>query len=146
SGRAVRRHAARAPPVGCSLRALREGGEEDGDPVWAVPGHGRSPGTLCRPLRPQFLRRPALMDRTMSVDDQPELRLVGSDEESGQSGEAGSGAGDLVADVIGETGLLGPDKVDVVKRRAGGASFSDALVDEGFASALGVARSLADQY
>ena len=31
-------------------------------------------------------------------------------------------------------------------RAAGGGTFADALVDEGFASSLGVARSLAEQY
>jgi type IV pilus assembly protein PilB len=80
----------------------------------------------------------------VSVDDHPELRLVDPDEPDG--GRA-HGASDLVADVIEESGLLPADKVELVRRRAaGGSSFSAALVDEGFASALGVARSLAEQY
>jgi type IV pilus assembly protein PilB len=84
------------------------------------------------------------MEKPLSVDDHPELRLVGSEE---PGGEQRTGPGDLVADVISESGLLPPDKIDVARRRAaGGASFSEALVDEGFASALGVARALAEQY
>jgi type IV pilus assembly protein PilB len=83
------------------------------------------------------------MKAAMNSDDHPELRLIGSDEPS-DSGEPGHG--DLVADVIGETGLLPSEKVDAVRRRAGGASFSQALMDEGLASALGVARTLAEQY
>jgi type IV pilus assembly protein PilB len=83
------------------------------------------------------------MKASMNSDDHPDLRLIGSDEQ-GDSGEPGHG--DLVADVIGETGLLPSEKVDAVRRRAGGASFSQALMDEGLASALGVARTLAEQY
>src|SRR5205814_6987627 len=54
--------------------------------------------------------------------------------------------GDLVADVIRESGLLPSEKVDAVRERASGASFSRALIDEGLASSLGVARTLAEQY
>ena len=53
---------------------------------------------------------------------------------------------DLVAEVIGEAGLLPADKLDQVRRQAVDTSFSQALVDEGFASSLGVARTLAEQY
>jgi len=85
------------------------------------------------------------------ADDQRDLRLV----EGGDGAETGAvdtddpyspGHGDLVADVLRETGLLPNDKLDEIKQRAAGASFSEALVDEGLASALGVARSLAEQY
>ena len=48
--------------------------------------------------------------------------------------------------MIGEPGLLAPDKLDQVRRQAAGGSFSQALLDEGFATALGVARTLAEQY
>jgi len=82
------------------------------------------------------------MKASMNSDDHPDLRLIGSDE----PGAGEPGHGDLVADVIGETGLLPSEKVDAVRRRAGGASFSQALMDEGLASALGVARTLAEQY
>jgi type IV pilus assembly protein PilB len=76
-------------------------------------------------------------------DDQRDLRLVDSADEA--EGDA-RGSGDLVADVIAEAGLLPPEKLDVTRQRAAGGSFSQALVDEGFASALGVARKLAEQY
>ena len=46
-----------------------------------------------------------------------------------------------VSEVIRDSGLLSPDKVDQVRTRAGVGAFSDALVEEGFASSLGVARS-----
>ncbi len=83
----------------------------------------------------------------MSTDDHRELRLIGSDEsEPDASDSADNGHGDLVADVIGETGLLPSEQVDLVRQRSDGVSFSQALVDEGLASALGVARTLAEQY
>jgi type IV pilus assembly protein PilB len=94
----------------------------------------------------------------VDADKQRELRLVAGDgtEEEREQGHEQDGApdsatdprdpGDLVAEVIRETGLLPPEKVDAVRQRAGGASFSRALIDEGLASALGVARSLAEQY
>jgi type IV pilus assembly protein PilB len=86
------------------------------------------------------------MKAAMGADDQPDLRLIGSDESNGAADRESSGHGDLVADVIGETGLLPSEKVDLVRRRAAGGPFSQALVDEGLASALGVARALAEQY
>jgi type IV pilus assembly protein PilB len=84
----------------------------------------------------------------MDTDNQPDLRLVGSDEETPEETERRSAGrtGDLVADVIRETGLLPSEKVETVRNRAAGESFSQALVDEGLASALGVARRLAEQY
>src|SRR3954454_4034822 len=54
--------------------------------------------------------------------------------------------GDLVAQVVGDSGLLPPDKLEAVRTRAQGGSFSRALLDEGFAHSLGVARNLAEQY
>jgi type IV pilus assembly protein PilB len=94
------------------------------------------------------------MNRAMNLDDPRDLRLVGSTDDSRveaaapveADAEYTPGHGDLVAEVIRETGLLPAEKVDLVRRRAAGASFSQALVDEGFASALGLARSLAEQY
>jgi type IV pilus assembly protein PilB len=53
---------------------------------------------------------------------------------------------DLVAQVVGDSGLLTPDKLEAVVARAQGGSFSRALLDEGFAHSLGVARNLAEQY
>ena len=87
------------------------------------------------------------MEPSVSIEDQPDLRLVGSDGE-GETPEPSEarGHGDLVADVIESTGLLPPDKVELVRHRAAGGSFAEALVGEGFANSLGVARSLAEQY
>ena len=53
---------------------------------------------------------------------------------------------ELVAQVVGDSGLLPPDKLEAVRARAQGGSFSRALLDEGFAHSLGVARNLAEQY
>jgi type IV pilus assembly protein PilB len=53
---------------------------------------------------------------------------------------------DLVAQVVGDSGLLTPDKLEAVVARAQGGSFSRALLDEGFAHSLGVARNLAEQF
>ena len=78
--------------------------------------------------------------------DSPELRLV--NEDAGEpSGTPLDGAeprdhAELVSEVIGEAGLLAPDKLDQVRRQAAGGSFSQALIDEGFASALGVGMEL----
>ena len=84
----------------------------------------------------------------MDSDNTPDLRLVGSDDQPSEDGQSrsGGGSGDLVADVIRETGLLPSEKVELVRHRAAGESFSRALVEEGLASALGVARRLAEQY
>jgi type IV pilus assembly protein PilB len=86
----------------------------------------------------------------MEYEGHPELRLV-----DGEESPAGSPASadddpraytDLVAELIGESGLLPPESVQQVRNRAVGGTFSDALIDEGFASAAGVARALAEQY
>jgi type IV pilus assembly protein PilB len=88
------------------------------------------------------------MEESPYMDKPPDLRLIGSEDEGADElgVTAHGGAGDLVSEVIRESGLLTPDKVDQVRRRADGGSFSEALVQEGFASSLGVARSLAEQY
>jgi type IV pilus assembly protein PilB len=85
----------------------------------------------------------------MDSDNHPELRLVGDgagERDPADAEDEGRDQGDLVAEVIGEAGLLRPDQVEQARSRAGGGTFSQALVDEGFASALGVARTLAEQY
>src|SRR3954454_11863343 len=87
------------------------------------------------------------MGPAMELDKQPDLRLVsqGAEEDKAERqvrGEGTRGHGDLIADVIRESGLLPPEKVDQAQRRAGGDSFSQALIDEGLAGALGVARPL----
>jgi type IV pilus assembly protein PilB len=91
------------------------------------------------------------MDAAMDLEKQPDLRLVsdGVDEDEAEKqvrGDGTLGHGDLVADVIRESGLLPAEKVDQAQRRAAGDSFSQALIDEGLAGALGVARTLAEKY
>ena len=53
---------------------------------------------------------------------------------------------ELVADLIGATGLVPADRLALVRGRAGARSFSEALVDEGLASSEGVARMLAARH
>jgi type IV pilus assembly protein PilB len=89
------------------------------------------------------------MEASNKVDKSPDLRLIDSGEPgSGDQQSPSSGAtGELVSEVILGSGLLPADKVDLARVRvAGGGTFADALVEEGFASSLGVARSLAEQY
>jgi type IV pilus assembly protein PilB len=86
------------------------------------------------------------------MDKQPDLRLIGDGDDTalpvGPEPHAAEGSpAELVANFIRETGLLDGEKVDLVTRRAEtGTTFSQALVDEGLASALGVARKLAEEY
>jgi type IV pilus assembly protein PilB len=86
----------------------------------------------------------------MEYEGHPELRLV-----DGEESPAGSPASDdddpraytdLVAELIGESGLLPAESVQQVRNRAVGGTFSEALIDEGFANAAAVARTLAEQY
>jgi type IV pilus assembly protein PilB len=81
-------------------------------------------------------------------NDSPELRLVEGEaaweEEPAQS--ESRKRSELIAELVGETGLLEPDQLENVRNRAAGGSFSQALRDEGLATALGVARTLAEQY
>ncbi|MBA3843777.1 MAG: type II/IV secretion system protein [Actinobacteria bacterium] len=91
------------------------------------------------------------MAQAMNMDDHPELRLVGDKEQSSHGddhagGPLKGGHSDLVADVIRDSGALPPEKVDLVREGAQDGSFSQALIDQGFASSLGVARRLAEQY
>jgi type IV pilus assembly protein PilB len=53
---------------------------------------------------------------------------------------------DFIAEIISDSGLLPTEKLEAVRLRARSTSFSRALVEEGFASSLGVARTLAEQY
>jgi type IV pilus assembly protein PilB len=91
-------------------------------------------------------------------EEQPRLRPVpppGDQDESEAAPENGhepadrSRSGDqsdLVAQLVGDSGLLSPEKLEAVRTRARGGSFSRALLDQGFAHSLGVARNLAEQY
>jgi type IV pilus assembly protein PilB len=78
--------------------------------------------------------------------DSPELRLVGSEPWEEPAEPESREPSDLVAELVGETGLLRPDQLENVRTRAAGGSFSQALRDEGLATAQGVARTLAEQY
>src|SRR5581483_11407463 len=145
----------RARPVGLPARPARAAGAQDGDPVRAVPGPRRRPRPLCRAPDPALVSEGALMEPS-KMDKQRDLRLIGGEaSEDGQdaafdadslSGD-GTNPGELVAEMIKEAGLLDADKVDQVRQRiAAGSTFSQGLVEEGYASALGVARKLAEEY
>src|SRR3954452_15353398 len=87
----------------------------------------------------------------MSFDNQPELRLVQplSSESGDTSPPAPPATGarsELIAELIGETGLLPEETLASVRARSLGGSFSHALLDEGVATSVGVARALASQY
>ena len=53
---------------------------------------------------------------------------------------------ELVADLIAETGLVPPDKLALVRGRAGQGSLAEAIVAEGVASGDGIARTLAGRF
>jgi type IV pilus assembly protein PilB len=53
---------------------------------------------------------------------------------------------ELVADLLAQTGLLDPDKLELVRTRAGAGSIAQAIFDEGLASGEGVARVLAARH
>ena len=79
-------------------------------------------------------------------NDSPELRLVDGEAREELDQPANREASELIAELVGETGLLKPDQLENVRTRAAGGSFSQALRDEGLATALGVARRLAEQF
>jgi type IV pilus assembly protein PilB len=79
-------------------------------------------------------------------NDSPELRLVEGDTWEEPAQPENREASELVAELVGEAGLLRPEQLENVRTRAAGGSFSQALRDEGLATALGVARTLAEQY
>ena len=84
----------------------------------------------------------------MNFDNHPDLRLVNDqDDRRGSPSNAPRSAA--------QRARLGgdrrdrpdaPETLEQVRTRAVGGTFSQALIDEGFASALGVARTLAEQY
>ena len=84
------------------------------------------------------------------MNSDPDLRLVPPDEKA-DPGEAppapeSRDQSDLIAELLAETGMLPPDKLEDVRARALGGSFSQALLDEGLATSMGIARRLAEQY
>jgi type IV pilus assembly protein PilB len=86
----------------------------------------------------------------MGLGSQPDLRLVGREaaDEAGRQpdGDGAPAHGDVVAEVIRESGLVPPEVDQAQRRPAAGESFSRALIDEGLAGALGAARALAEKY
>ena len=84
------------------------------------------------------------------MNSDPDLRLVPPDEKTdpGETPPAPESRdqSDLIAELLAETGMLPPDKLEDVRARALGGSFSQALLDEGLATSLGIARRLAEQY
>jgi type IV pilus assembly protein PilB len=82
----------------------------------------------------------------VNLDDQPDLRLLDGEDDGEQPRPEERERSELIAELVGETGLLPAEQLENVRARALGGSFSQALRDEGLATALGVARALAEQY
>ena len=84
----------------------------------------------------------------MLPDRTPSLRPV--DPFEGGAAAAGPTAQQdetaAIAEIIGDTGLLPPDQLDLVRMRAAGGSLADALVDEGAAAPEALARTLAERH
>mgnify|MGYP000675111292 CR=1 FL=1 len=90
----------------------------------------------------------------MDIEDTPSLRTVGGpaqDTATGGGQPLASGMpintmAELVVDLLSATGLVQPDKLAMVRGRAGQGSLAQAIVDEGVAPPEGIARSLAVRY
>ncbi|MHB1241997.1 MAG: GspE/PulE family protein [Gaiellaceae bacterium] len=90
----------------------------------------------------------------MDSERPPNLRTVGSPgdrtADTGAqplaSGMAINTMAELVVDLLSATGLVTPDKLALVRGRAGQGSLAQAIVDEGVAPPEGIARSLAVRY
>jgi type IV pilus assembly protein PilB len=88
------------------------------------------------------------------IEQPPLLRTVQNPGTPADAGGAGLPPGpgvnalaELVADLLGATGLVQPDKLSLARGRAGQTgSLAQALVDEGIASSDGIARALAARY
>ena len=85
-------------------------------------------------------------------DPPPSLRTVGN-EDVGTGALSQPGAPfqinpltELVTDLLAATGLIPADKLALVRGRAGQGSIAQAIIDEGVASAEGIARTLAARY
>ena len=84
----------------------------------------------------------------MLPDRTPNLRPVPPEQDS-TDGAAPSAHDETaaIAAVVGDTGLVPPDRLDLAHSRAmGGGSLADALLDEGLASAEELARALAERH
>jgi type IV pilus assembly protein PilB len=82
----------------------------------------------------------------VNLENQPDLRLLEGEDDGDRSRSEVRERSELIAELVGETGLLQPEDLENVRARALGGSFSQALRDEGLANALGVARALAEQF
>jgi type IV pilus assembly protein PilB len=89
----------------------------------------------------------------MASDRPPKLRTPGttggartSPAEPLSSGIEVNALAELVVDLLSATGLVPPDKLALVRGRAGQGSLAQAIVDEGVAPPEGIARSLAVRY
>jgi type IV pilus assembly protein PilB len=90
----------------------------------------------------------------MDSERPPNLRTVGLPGEQAAdtgapplaSGMAINATTELVVDLLSATGLVAPDKLALVRGRAGQGSLAQAIVDEGVAPPEGIARSLAVRY
>ncbi|HUH15013.1 MAG TPA: GspE/PulE family protein [Gaiellaceae bacterium] len=90
----------------------------------------------------------------MDSERPPNLRTVGSAGDQAAdtgaqplaSGMAVNTLAELVVDLLSATGLVAPDKLALVRGRAGQGSLAQAIVDEGVAPPEGIARSLAVRY
>jgi type IV pilus assembly protein PilB len=82
----------------------------------------------------------------MNLENQPDLRLLEGDDDAEHTRPEVRERSELIAELVGETGLLQPEDLENVRTRALGGSFSQALRDEGLANAVGVAGALAEQY
>jgi type IV pilus assembly protein PilB len=89
----------------------------------------------------------------MDTERPPNLRTAGTTGNQTARGAQplGSGIGintmaELVVDLLAATGLVAPDKLALVRGRAGQGSLAQAIVDEGVAPPEGIARSLAVRY
>src|SRR4051794_12030542 len=85
----------------------------------------------------------------MNSDPLPELRMVRQTPPEGEASPdvpESAPTSDLVAELLGDTDLLPPEKVEELRARARGASFEQALLEDTLAESLAVARDLARQH
>src|SRR5262252_7122697 len=116
--------------------------EQEGQKLWPVPpldGDDVAGGTVHTAPPDGGAANTSLLDGTLAGASLMGAAPLGVTQRSEDHSE-------LVAQVVGDTGLLPPEKLEAVRTRAVGGSFSRALLDEGFAHSLGVARNLAEQY
>ncbi len=137
-------------PVDRAARPARQRGAQDGDPVRAVPGPRRRRRPVCRAQPPPRVPRPAVMESSVNLDNQPDLRLVDGEGEPEDIGAPEDGRRPQRPrrrrdPRDGPAAVRAASTTSSERGRRDG-SFSQALVDEGLASSLGVARRLAEQY